>query len=206
MTPTLIDWIKRSPSPPTLSVSSLLPLFPPPPDTVTRRGRTGVAMASPNGAADAGVFAVSPPARELLTAARAEELVLAPARAAVAAAAAAGTPIHTARLGGLSFGADAAPVGAAALSALAAAGTLSSVDVADTIAARPEAEALAALAVLVAPLAGLESLRVLDVSDNALGAKGIRSLRAALAGTAGRLTSVAFQNNGLAADAGARFH
>lgn len=160
-------------------------------------------MTSPNGPADAGVFAVAPPARELLTAARAEELVLAPARAAVAAAAASGTPIHTARLGGLSFGADAAPVGAAALAALAAAGTLTTVDVADTIAARPEAEALAALAVLVAPLAGLESLRSLDVSDNALGAKGIRSLRAALAGTAGRLTEVAFQNNGLAADAGA---
>lgn len=159
-------------------------------------------MTSPNGTADAGVFAVAPPARELLTAARAEELVLAPARAAVAAAAASGTPIHTARLGGLSFGADAAPVGAAALAALAAGGTLTTVDVADTIAARPEAEALAALAVLVAPLAGLESLRSLDVSDNALGAKGIRSLRAALAGTAGRLTDVAFQNNGLAADAG----
>lgn len=162
-----------------------------------------MAMTSPNGTADASVFAVAPPARELLTAARAEELVLAPAQAAVAAAAASGTPIHTARLGGLSFGADAAPVGAAALAALAAAGTLTTVDVADTIAARPEAEALAALAVLVAPLAGLESLRSLDVSDNALGAKGIRSLRAALAGTAGRLTNVAFQNNGLAADAGA---
>lgn len=160
-------------------------------------------MTSSNGTADAGVFAVNPPARELLTAARAEELVLAPAQAAVAAAAASGTPIHTARLGGLSFGADAAPVGAAALAALTAAGTLTTVDVADTIAARPEAEALAALAVLVAPLAGLESLRSLDVSDNALGAKGIRSLRAALSGTAGRLTNVAFQNNGLAADAGA---
>jgi Ran GTPase-activating protein 1 len=59
---------------------------------------------------------------------------------------------------------------------------LSSVDIADIIAGRPEEEALEVLRTICSAFASVKNLTSIDVSDNALGAKGLDACAALLEG------------------------
>ena len=103
------------------------------------------------------------------------------------------------RLTNKSYTKEGAPVVAAALAEVAAAGRfagLHTVDIADVIAGRPEDEALEVLRILCEPLRAFKSLTSIDVSDNAFGAKGLDACVALLEGQAA-LVSLKAQNNGI---------
>lgn len=81
---------------------------------------------------------------------------------------------------------------AAKLAAVANAGrfaNLTTVDIADIIAGRPEDEALEVLRTICAAFQGVKTITSIDVSDNALGAKGLDACAALLEGQS-QLTSL----------------
>lgn len=140
---------------------------------------------------DAQALDVSGGAREFLDAERARELLAPLTRD--------GSQVCRVKLSGKSFGEEAAAVAA---EALALAGErLSEVDLSDTIAGRPEEEALKAMARMCEGLAKVQ-LRELDLSDNAFGEKGVRAARASFGAQKG-LRSLKFQNNGISKEAAA---
>lgn len=141
-----------------------------------------------------------PEGRELVTEARALELVQ-----AVSALGAAQPSYTHVTLRNKSYTLAAARVIAAFLERLAAAGAfaeLESVDLADIIAGRPEDEALQVLATLCDALGGIKTLARIDLSDNALGEKGVRACFGLLLGQE-NLAHVYFCNNGISAAAAA---
>lgn len=140
---------------------------------------------------DATVLDISGGAREFLDAERAGELL--------ERLSAAGSLVTHVKLSGKSFGVEAAGVAA---ERLAAAGErLVSADLSDTIAGRPEDEALAAMTAMCKGLASVQ-LEELDLSDNAFGEKGVRAARAAFEAQRS-LRSLKFQNNGISKEAAA---
>lgn len=142
-----------------------------------------------------------PDGRELVTEARALELV----RACETSTSAPGSRASFAHvtLRNKSYSLVAAQVIAAFLSRLLAEGAFSaleSVDFADIIAGRPEDEALQVLATLCDALKDVKTLKSIDLSDNALGEKGVRACFGLLLGQE-QLTHVYFCNNGISAAA-----
>lgn len=127
--------------------------------------------------------------REFYTQARAEE-VLAPLLRK-------GATFSKVRLSTKSFGIDAAKVAARAFGNLAE--TLKEVDLSDTIAGRPEVEALKAMEIFSEGLMAAK-LTSVDLSDNAFGEKGVRACTKLLQNQKD-LTSIAFLNNGISEQA-----
>ncbi|GMF38057.1 unnamed protein product [Phytophthora fragariaefolia] len=139
-------------------------------------------------------------ARELVTEARAHELVQTYADAEAQAAPPAFTHIT---LRNKSYTLEAARVIAAFFSRLEARGAfaqLTSVDFADMIAGRPEDEALQVLATLCDALGAIKTLTRIDLSDNALGEKGVRACFGLLQRQE-QLQHMFFCNNGISAAA-----
>jgi len=101
------------------------------------------------------------------------------------------------RLSTKSFGIDAAKVASRAFVNLAS--TLKEVDLSDTIAGRPEVEALKAMEIFSEGLLAAK-LTSVDLSDNAFGEKGVRACTKLLQGQT-ELTSIAFLNNGISEQA-----
>ncbi|CAI5711656.1 unnamed protein product [Hyaloperonospora brassicae] len=140
-------------------------------------------------------------ARELVTATRAHELIqtYAPAESSQLP-----PPLFThITLRNKSYTLDAARVIAAFFLRLEARGAfaqLTSVDLADTIAGRPEDEALQVLATLCDALTAVKTLTRIDLSDNALGEKGVRACFGLLQRQE-ELQHVYLCNNGLSAAA-----
>ncbi|KAE9194520.1 hypothetical protein PF004_g20702 [Phytophthora fragariae] len=138
--------------------------------------------------------------RELVTEARAHELVQSYADAEVQATPPAFTYIT---LRNKSYTLEAARVIAAFFSRLEARGAfaqLTSVDFADMIAGRPEDEALQVLATLCDALSSIKTLTRIDLSDNALGEKGVRACFGLLQNQE-QLQHMYFCNNGISAAA-----
>lgn len=138
--------------------------------------------------------------RELVTEARAHELVQSYADAEAQAAPPAFTHIT---LRNKSYTLEAARVIAAFFSRLEARGAfaqLTSVDFADMIAGRPEDEALQVLATLCDALSAIKTLTRIDLSDNALGEKGVRACFGLLQNQE-QLKHMYFCNNGISAAA-----
>jgi Ran GTPase-activating protein 1 len=106
------------------------------------------------------------------------------------------------RLSTKSFGIDAAKVASRAFSNLAA--TLKEVDLSDTIAGRPEVEALKAMEIFSEGLTAAQ-LTSVDLSDNAFGEKGVRACTKLLQEQK-ELTSIAFLNNGISEQAARAIH
>ena len=127
--------------------------------------------------------------REFYTQSRAEE-VLAPLLRK-------GAAYSKVRLSTKSFGIDAAKVAARAFANLAE--TLKEVDLSDTIAGRPEIEALKAMEIFSEGLMSAK-LTSVDLSDNAFGEKGVRACTKLLQAQT-ELTSIAFLNNGISEQA-----
>ena len=132
--------------------------------------------------------------REFYTQQRAEQ-VLAPLLAK-------GAAYSKVRLSTKSFGIDAAKVASRAFVNLAK--TLKEVDLSDTIAGRPEVEALKAMEIFSEGLTAAE-LTSVDLSDNAFGEKGVRACRKLLEEQKS-LTSIAFLNNGISEQAARAIH
>jgi len=132
--------------------------------------------------------------REFYTQQRAEQ-VLAPLLAK-------GAAYSKVRLSTKSFGIDAAKVASRAFVNLAK--TLKEVDLSDTIAGRPEVEALKAMEIFSEGLTAAE-LTAVDLSDNAFGEKGVRACRKMLEEQKS-LTSIAFLNNGISEQAARAIH
>ncbi|OWZ22681.1 hypothetical protein PHMEG_0002561 [Phytophthora megakarya] len=138
--------------------------------------------------------------RELVTEARAHELVQSYADAEAQSQPPAFTHIT---LRNKSYTLEAARVIAALFSRLEARGaftTLTSVDFADMIAGRPEDEALQVLATLCDALSAIKTLTRIDLSDNALGEKGVRACFGLLQHQE-QLQHMFFCNNGISAAA-----
>lgn len=96
------------------------------------------------------------------------------------------------RLSTKSFGLDAAKYAATQIAKMK---SLTTADMSDIIAGRPEIEALEVLKVMVGALP-LKSLKYLDLSENALGEKGIRALSPSLR-EINNLEEIKFMNTGL---------
>jgi len=75
--------------------------------------------------------------------------------------------------------------------------TLLSLNIADSIARRPEKEALASLQHLCDCFEEAPKLESIDISDNALGAKGVLVAKKLLSNKTEQLKRVSFRNNGL---------
>ena len=127
-------------------------------------------------------------AREMVTAERAREL-LAPAFDKDASVVFTGVS-----LGGKSYSREASKVVADAIK-LPSLAKVTTYDLADIIAGRPEEEALEVLVDIVGAI-DAERIEVLDLSDNALGEKGVRALMGLL-GAMKNLRKLLFHNNGL---------
>lgn len=157
-----------------------------------------MAMASPSSSSsslDASTLSF-PGGRELVTEARALELVGAFADAAAPS-------FSHITLRNKSYTLEAARVVAGLFSRLLARdafSALTSVDFADIIAGRPEDEALQVLSTLCDALSDIKTLTRIDLSDNALGEKGVRACFGLLLGQED-LTHLYFCNNGISAAA-----
>uniref|UniRef100_M4BIC4 Uncharacterized protein n=1 Tax=Hyaloperonospora arabidopsidis (strain Emoy2) TaxID=559515 RepID=M4BIC4_HYAAE len=140
-------------------------------------------------------------ARELVTATRAHELIQTYPHAESTDLP---PPLFThITLRNKSYTLEAARVIAAFFSRLEACGAfaqLASVDFADTIAGRPEEEALQVLATLCDSLTAIKTLTRIDLSDNALGEKGVRACFGLLQHQE-ELQHIYLCNNGLSAAA-----
>lgn len=101
------------------------------------------------------------------------------------------------RLSTKSWGIDAAKVAKKAFENLK--GTLEVVDLADTIAGRPEVEALKAMEIMCEGLSVCK-LKEVDLSDNAFGEKGVRAC-AKLLQSQSTLEGISFLNNGISEQA-----
>ena len=154
-------------------------------------GADGATGASEDVEMDGDEFDVSKTSkdREFYTQQRAEQ-VLAPLLSK-------GATYSKVRLSTKSFGIDAAKVASRGFVNLAA--TLKDVDLSDTIAGRPEVEALKAMEIFSEGLLAAK-LKSVDLSDNAFGEKGVRACTKLLQGQT-ELESIAFLNNGISEQA-----
>mmetsp|Transcript_5551 Transcript_5551/g.16556 ORF Transcript_5551/g.16556 Transcript_5551/m.16556 type:complete len:392 (-) Transcript_5551:189-1364(-) len=103
-------------------------------------------------------------------------------------------------LSGKSYGVDAAEAMRDSLKDKNVQETLATLNLADAIAGRPEAEALRALETLCEAFSDAVTLTSIDLSDNALGSKGVSASKKLLSGKP-ELEHLFFRNNGLNADA-----